>query len=60
MTPGELEKASIRLFGERGYSAALADFLGRERTQVWRYLTGRVPIPDLVARAVEAALRAKR
>ena len=56
MTPADLQSAAKKLFGERGYSAALAKFLGRERTQVWRYLTGRVPIPDLVARAVEARL----
>lgn len=52
MTPNELKDAAIKLFGERGYSLRLAEFLGMERTQVWRYLNGRLPVPFLVAKAV--------
>jgi hypothetical protein len=57
MTPSELKNAAIKLFGERGYSMRLAEFLGMERTQVWRYLNGRLPVPFLVAKAVRYELQ---
>jgi hypothetical protein len=55
MTPDELRITAIRIWSERGYSVALARFLRMERTQVWRYLSGRTPIPG----PVEAAIREK-
>lgn len=46
MTGEELKLAAIKLFGERGWQAALALHLGVDRTQVWRYVTtGKVPGP---------------
>jgi len=56
MTGEELKNAAIKLFGERGWQAALALHLGVDRTQVWRYVsTGRVPGP--VAAAVACWLK---
>ena len=52
MTPAELQNAAIRLYGEHGYSVALAAALRIHYTQVWRYLNGRNPIPGPVEAAV--------
>jgi hypothetical protein len=60
MTPNELRQASIKSFGESDCVAALAAFLGRERTQIWRYLSGKTPIPNLVARAITAEAKRRR
>ncbi len=60
MTPAELKAAAITLYGERGYSAALAKALKVDYTQVWRYLSGRTPIPGPVEAAVTAWLLAQR
>ena len=55
MTGEELKAAAIKLFGERWWQSALAERLGIDRTQVWRYVTtGRVPGP--VAAAVKCWL----
>ena len=59
MTPKELKESAIFLFGER-YVLALADFLGRDRTQIWRYLNGQTSIPELVARTIEAEIEKTR
>lgn len=56
MTPNELRIAAIKLFGERGYSAALAKALGVDYSQVWRYLSGRTPAPGPVVAAVKCWL----
>lgn len=56
MTGEALKEAAIKLFGERGWQAALAAHLGVDRTQVWRYVTtGKVPGP--VAAAVTCWLK---
>jgi hypothetical protein len=56
MTGEELKRAGIQLFGERGWQSALAERLGVDRTQIWRYVTNdRVPGP--VAAAVECWLQ---
>jgi len=57
VSPDELRQAAIRLFGERGWVAALALHLGVERTQVWRYLNGRTAVPGPVEAAVKCWLR---
>lgn len=50
MTGQELKEAGIRLFGERGWQAALALHLGIDRTQIWRYVdNNRVPGPVIAA-----------
>jgi hypothetical protein len=56
MTPEELRAAAIKLFGEHGYSAALAKALGVDYTQCWRYFSGRTPIPGPVVAAVKCWL----
>ena len=56
MTGEELKTTAIKLFGERGWQSALAERLGIDRTQVWRYVsTGRVPGP--VAAAVDCWIK---
>lgn len=51
MTGEELQNAGIKLFGERGWQSALAEHLGIDRSQIWRYIQNdRVPGP------VEAAV----
>jgi transcriptional regulator with XRE-family HTH domain len=58
MTGEELRQAGIELFGEHGWQGKLADRLGVDRTQIWRYVTNnRVPGP--VAAAVECWLENK-
>lgn len=42
------------MFGETGHAQGLADLLGRERTQIWRYLTGRAKIPKFVDKLMVA------
>lgn len=56
MTGDELKDAAVKLFGERGWVASLAEGLGVDRTQVWRYVNGRTPVPGPVAAAVECWL----
>jgi hypothetical protein len=60
MTPSELRDSAIKLFGERGHSAALAKALGVDYSQVWRYLSGRTPVPGPVAAAVKCWLEKKQ
>lgn len=57
MEPDELREAAIKLFGERGWVAALATALGIERTQIWRYLNAKTTVPGPVAAAVRCWLR---
>lgn len=52
MSPSDLKAAAIELYGERGWTAALATGLGIDRTQVWRYVNGRSDVPGPVAAAV--------
>lgn len=56
MTGEELKIAAIRLFGEKGWVVSLAENLGVDRTQVWRYVSGRTTVPGPVAAAVECWL----
>jgi hypothetical protein len=60
MTPDELRSAAVDLYGARGWVAALATRLSKDRTQIWRYLRGETPIPPLVAEVVTSDLKAKR
>lgn len=60
MTPDELKAAAMTLFGERGWVTALADKLGVDRTQVWRYVNGTTPVPGPVAAAVKCWLENHR
>lgn len=56
MTGSELQAAGIKLFGQRGWQSSLAQRLGIDRTQIWRYVTND-KVPGPVAAAVEAWLR---
>ena len=60
MTPDELRAAAIEIYGSRGWVGALATRLGKDRSQIWRYLRGEAPIPVLVAEAVAGDLKSKR
>jgi hypothetical protein len=60
MTGQELKAAAIKLFGERGWVSSLAEHLGVDRTQVWRYVNGRVDVPGPVAAAVQCWLRSAK
>lgn len=51
MTGAQLKAAGIQLYGERGWRSALADALGYEQTQIWRYVKN-----DSVPRVVELAV----
>lgn len=60
MTADQLRDAAIEIFGERGWTSSLSGALGVERTQVWRYLNGRTPVPGPVRACMTAWLSAHR
>jgi transcriptional regulator with XRE-family HTH domain len=60
MTPDELRKAAIGLYGRKGWTAALADALGISRSQVWRYVRGHSKIPVPVELAIASLLGVKK
>jgi hypothetical protein len=53
VTPEELRRAAIALFGERGWMSRLAEALGVDRSSVSRWFAG-LPVPGPVAAAVTA------
>lgn len=55
MTPEELRRSAILVFGERGWMSRLAEALGVDRSTVSRWFAG-LPIPGPVAAAVRAWL----
>jgi hypothetical protein len=57
MTPEALRKAAIELCGERGWARRLASYLNIDRTTVYRYVRGQLPIPGPVEEAVKCWLR---
>lgn len=59
MTGDELKAAAIQLWGERGWTTALATALMIDRTQVWRYVNSKTPVPGPVQAAVECWLKSK-
>ena len=56
MTPEELRRAAILLFGERGWMSRLAEALGVDRSTVSRWFAG-LPGPGPVAAAIRAWLK---
>lgn len=56
MTSAELKQAAIKIFGEH-HPTALAEALGVTYVQVWRYLSGRNPVPGPVVAAVKMWLK---
>jgi hypothetical protein len=59
MTGSELKAAAIELYGERGWQSSLAESLGKERTQIWRYVRND-SVPTIVSLAVEQLLAIHR
>lgn len=55
MTPEELRRSAILVFGVRGWMSRLAEALGVDRSTVSRWFAG-LPIPGPVAAAVRAWL----
>ena len=55
MTPEELRRAAILLFGERGWMSRLAEGLDVDRSTVSRWFAG-LPIPGPVAAALRSWL----
>ena len=55
MTPEELRRSAILIFGERGWMSRLAEALGVDRSTVSRWFAG-LPVPGPVAAAVRAWL----
>lgn len=60
MTGQELKEAAIRLYGERGWQARLAEALERDVSSVRRWTSGQIPVPTPVALAVKAFKKPKR
>ena len=56
MTPDELAKAGVRLYGSWGWQTRLAEALGVDGSTVRRWVSGAVPIPNPVAAAVNCFL----
>ena len=52
MTADKLRKAAIELFGRRGWTTDLAANLKLDRTTIYRYVHGQIPIPGPVEAAV--------
>ena len=57
MSPDKLRKAAIEIFGKRGWTSDLAAALKRDRTTIYRYVHGQLPIPGPVEAAIAAWLR---
>jgi len=55
LTPEELRRSAILIFGERGWMSRLAEALGVDRSTVSRWFAG-LAIPGPVAAAVRAWL----
>lgn len=52
MTPDELQKAGVALFGSYGWQTRLAEALGVDGSTVRRWVSGAVPIPNPAAAAI--------
>lgn len=53
MTGEKLKKLAVEMWGERGWTTALASALRVDRTQVWRYVNGQTNVPGPVQAAME-------
>lgn len=56
MTPAELRKACVKLYGETRWQRRLADALSVDGSTVRRWVSGAVPIPGPVAAAIRCFL----
>lgn len=60
MTPDELRKAGIELYGDWGWQTRLAEALGVDGSTVRRWVSGAVPIPNPVAAAIDCFVGRKQ
>lgn len=52
MKPDELTRLAIKVYGERGWQARLAEALAVDGSTVRRWVSGAAPIPGPVAAAI--------
>jgi hypothetical protein len=52
VTPEQLRKACVNLYGDRAWQTRLSEALGVDGSTVRRWVSGAVPIPNPVAAAV--------
>jgi hypothetical protein len=57
MTPQQLRKAGVKLFGERAWQTRLAEALQVDPSTVRRWVSGAVTIPGPVEAAIRCFLR---
>lgn len=60
MTPKQLERAAVFLYGDYGWQTRLAEALGVDGSTVRRWVSGAVPIPNPVEAAVNCFVDRKR
>lgn len=60
MTGETLKAAAITLYGKTRHTSRLAAALGIGRHQVWRYFTGRSPIPRPVEIVVNGLMEKQK
>ena len=56
MTADELQRAAVEIFGPRGWTSDLAAHLKIDRTTIYRYVQGQLPVPGPVEAAVSCWL----
>lgn len=60
MTPDELAKSCVEIYGTWGWQTRLSEELGVDGSTVRRWVSGAVPIPSPVEAAVRCFLERKR
>lgn len=60
MTPAQLTKAGVELYGERAWQTRMAEALGVDPSTVRRWVSGAVPIPQPVVAALDCFVERKR
>jgi len=59
MSPKQLREAGVRLYGEYGWQTRLAEELEVDGSTVRRWVSGAVPVPRPVVKAIECFLQRK-
>lgn len=57
MSPAELRKSCVALYGERGWQTKLATALDVDGSTVRRWTSGAVPVPGPAAAAIRCFLK---
>lgn len=60
MTPEQLAKAGVKLYGGWGWQTRMAEALGVDGSTVRRWVSGAVPIPGPAEAALKCFLERKR